>query len=410
MQSLIILGRQPALGIAELESLYGGAKVTPVVNLAALLDVDPAEVNFSRLGGAVKLAKVLTILDKTDWRSIESYLIKTTPAHAQTLPEGKMHLGLSAYDFHVTPQQLTATGLSIKKAIRKSPTLPKRGVHLIPNNEPALSSAQVYHNKLVGERGWELLLVRHGDQTIIAQTTAVQDIDAYTERDRNRPKRDARVGMLPPKLAQTIINLAGNHVRSDDSNISIVTINGSNRPRLLDPFCGTGVLLQEALLMGYDAYGTDLEQRMIDYSQTNLDWLKDRFNVPEAQFSLEAGDATDHHWQQPIDAVATETYLGKPFTSTPDPAVLAETVGDCNLIITKFLRNIRNQLTAGTRLCIAVPAWQIRPGQFKHLPLVDSLEEMGYNRMRFEHVRDDQLLYYREDQIVARQLLVLIKQ
>jgi tRNA G10 N-methylase Trm11 len=330
-----------------------------------------------------------------------------------------MHLGLSAYDFHVTPQQLTATGLSIKKAIRKT-GLPKRGVHLIPNNDTELSSAQVFHNKLTGERGWELLLIRDNDKTVLAQTVAVQDIDAYTERDRGRPKRDARVGMLPPKLAQTIINLAaGSRQQALGASSSELEPSASSLPpTILDPFCGTGVLLQEALLMGYQAYGSDLEQRMIDYSKANLEWLPTAFRLePSASYRLETGDATNHKWgfsdiRYPMSdvRVATETYLGKPFTSAPDPATLSATVGDCNLIISKFLKNIRNQLKPGTHLCIAVPAWQTRPGQFRHLPLVDSLEEMGYNRMRFEHVRDDQLLYYREDQIVARQLLVLIKQ
>ncbi|HET6924929.1 MAG TPA: hypothetical protein VFH39_03825, partial [Candidatus Saccharimonadales bacterium] len=62
-----------------------------------------------------------------------------------------------------------------------------------------------------------------------------------------------------------------------------------------------------------------------------------------------------------------------------------------------------------TRLCLAVPAWQTSANQFKHLPLIDQIRDLGYNRVSFEHVRDDQLLYYREDQIVARQLLVLTR-
>ena len=216
------------------------------------------------------------------------------------------------------------------------------------------------------------------------------------EDNRERPKRDARVGMLPPKLAQTIINLAVGQNR--DTNLTI-----------LDPFCGTGVLLQEAQLMGYNAYGTDLEPRMVEYSQANLDWLPTKFRVSDTSFTLEQGDATNHHWQSPIDLVACETYLGKPFTSAPAPDVLAKTASEVDLILKKFLKNIHGQIQPGTRLCIAVPAWQIRPNQFKHLPLIDQIEHLGYNRIRFEHVRDTQLLYYREDQIVARELLVLTR-
>jgi tRNA G10 N-methylase Trm11 len=392
MQSVLILGRQPALGLAELESLYGG-KVRALGDTAALLDVGAVELDFGRLGGSVKAAKVLTSLETAEWRNIERYLIDNTPEHAGMLPEGKLTIGLSSYGFKVSAGQLNALGLSIKKAIRKQSD---RSVRLVPNNETELSSAQIFHNHLTSERAWELLLIRDETKTILAQTFAVQDIDGYTLRDRGRPKRDTRVGMLPPKLAQIIINLA----------------TGDKIPKgtvVLDPFCGTGVVLQEALLMGYDVYGSDLEPRMIDYTGENLDWLDSHFELPEATMHIEPGDATRHRWEPAADCVASETYLGKPFTTTPDQATLSKTVSEVDLIAKKFLKNIHGQLKPGARLCLAVPAWQIRPGQFKHLPLVDQISNLSYNYVRFEHVRDDQLLYYREDQTVARQLLVLTK-
>ncbi len=124
---------------------------------------------------------------------------------------------------------------------------------------------------------------------------------------------------------------------------------------------------------------------------------------------LEAGDATTHTWTPPVDFMASETYLGRPFSSLPAPEILAQTITDCNLIIKKFLRNLDSQLAAGTRVCLAVPAWQTRPGEFKHLPLIDQIEQLGYNRVRFEHMRNEDLLYYREDQIVARELLVITR-
>ena len=55
-RSLSILGRQPALGLAELESLYGAKHVRPVGNVAAAIDVDTLDMDFARLGGSIKLA------------------------------------------------------------------------------------------------------------------------------------------------------------------------------------------------------------------------------------------------------------------------------------------------------------------------------------------------------------------
>ena len=53
-KSLCILGRQPALGLAELESLYGAENVRLAGTTAAFVDVDPFLLAFDRLGGSVK--------------------------------------------------------------------------------------------------------------------------------------------------------------------------------------------------------------------------------------------------------------------------------------------------------------------------------------------------------------------
>jgi tRNA G10 N-methylase Trm11 len=161
--------------------------------------------------------------------------------------------------------------------------------------------------------------------------------------------------------------------------------------------------------MGYDVYGSDLEKRMVEYSEQNMGWLSENYRLPPVCCRLETGDATTHTWKTPVDFVAAETYLGRPFTAQPTPETLTQTVTNCNLIIKKFLRNLDSQIQAGTRLCLALPAWQIRPGQFKHLPLIDQISDLGYNRVSFEHVRDEDLLYYRDDQIVARQLIVITR-
>jgi SAM-dependent methyltransferase len=412
MQSIAILGRQPALGLAELESLYGAAAITPVAEHVAGVALPTDQIDFTRLGGSTRLATVAATIPTNLWKDVEKQLAKSIVEIARELPEGKLQLGLSTFGIPITPAKLNATGLTLKKIVRGRTD---RSVRLTPNPQLELNTAQVLHNHLTGQTGIEMLIIatpgapsangssgNSSGQTIIARTVAVQDIDSYTVRDRMRPKRDARVGMLPPKLAQIITNLAVGP--------------GAPGATILDPFCGTGVLLQEALLMGYNVCGTDLEPRMIAYSKENLEWFTEKFNAAH-NFHLEPGDATSHTWQTPIDAVGAETYLGRPFTERPAPAVLAQTSTEVNLIIKKFLKNIHPQLAPGTRLCLAVPAWATaaahgdapQASTFKHLPLIDQLSELGYNRTRFEHVRDEQLLYYREDQIVARELLVLTR-
>lgn len=394
LQSICVLGRQPALGLAELEALYGAEAVTDVSWHAAGLELEAADMDFRRLGGSTKLASVIGVVESTNWKLIEKALISvarstTTTKGLEALATGKFNIGISAIGLDVTPAKLTAMGLTLKKVLRTD----TRSVRIVPNQTAELSTAQVYHNHLTDDRGAEILLVKaHDGSTVIARTTAVQDIDSYTLRDRGRPKRDARVGMLPPKLAQIIINLAVADQRAS---------------RVLDPFCGTGVVLQEALHMGYDAYGTDLEPRMITYSKANVEWFMETWNVEGRTWNTEVGDATTFTWQTPIDAVAGETYLGRPFTAVPTHEVLEQTVSDVNTILKKFLTNIHAQITPGTRLCLGVPAWQTAPNRFRHLPLIDQLADLGYDRISFKHAKAEDLVYYREGQVVGRELLVL---
>jgi SAM-dependent methyltransferase len=411
MQSLLILGRQPALGIAELESIYGADKLTLAGTKAVIVDVDPCLLAFDRLGGSVKFCKLLTTLDTVEWPKIEKFLVQVSPEKSKDMPEGKMRLGLSLYDLSVPVPVIHSTGLKLKKAIQKT----GRSVRYVPNQASDLNSAQVIHNKLTSETGWELVFIKNGSQTIVAQSVKVQDISSYTMRDRGRPKRDPKVGMLPPKLAQIILNLAAGNISEEKlESICDIPANQAVPPpdlgqTVLDPFCGTGVVLQEAMLMGYGVYGTDIDQRMIDYTAENLGWLGGRIQVGNLTKVLEKGDATVCKWGKTFDFVAAEAYLGQPFTSLPDGEALAKAAANCNLIIKKFLTNLAAQTGSGTRLCIAVPAWQIKPGVFKHLPLIDQISDLGYNRLSFKLAEQEDLIYFRSDQVVARKLIVLTR-
>lgn len=380
-----ILGRQPALGFAELESRFGDDAIEPLGSYAAQVNVAPDAVPFHLLGTVMKFAQPLATFDSIDWPTVISFTSEKLVELLDDMPEGKVKLGLSVYDIDVSLKTLQRTGLELKKTLRNA----GRSVRVVPNTSLELNSAQVIHNRLTTEVGCELLLIRDGRQTHLARTLYVQDIDDYAKRDFGRPMRDAFVGMLPPKLAQTMLNLA--QVKPEQ--------------RILDPFCGTGVVLQEAALMFTEVYGTDLSERMVRYTRDNLNWLEEAYHMKFGAY-YETADATTHTWQQPIDSVVCEVYLGQPMTTLPDKAKLDTIMAECNDITSKFLVNLRKQLKPGTRCCIAVPAW-FDHRKFLHLKVVDDLEKMGYNRISFKRAGNEDLIYHRENQVVARELLVI---
>ena len=204
--------------------------------------------------------------------------------------------------------------------------------------------------------------------------------------------------MLPPKLAQTMINLAVHASKSGQ-------IKEAN---LLDPFCGTGVVLQEAALMGMDVFGTDLNPDMVNNTKININWLNRVLHLNVVP-NLAIGDATTFDWKSwaspdKINLVATETYLGRAYTAPPATDELKYNITACNIIIDKFLANISKQLPSGCGLCIGVPVWFVRD-HIHHLPCTNQLDSH-----RFINQTDGaNLIYHRPDQIVGRELLVLQK-
>lgn len=394
---IAILGRQPDISVAELEAVFGQDNVTSISDEAATIETDTADLSI--LGGSTKLGRVITTVrtrsasDADTFvsvsKEITDHYIKKWQSH-----EGKITLGISAYGFRVSPRVVQKTGIILKAALKKHSV----SLRLIPNTDNALATAVSHNNKLgLSDNKVELLIVNTRDGVLIAESTGAQNITAYARRDHGKPKRDAFVGMLPPKLAQIMLNLATGPLLSPGKDIT------SEPLYILDPFCGTGTVLQEAMLRGFSVAGTDLSDKMVDYTQQNLDWIKRGYRESGDILAVLEADAMDNKWHDAttIDAVVCETYLGQPFSAPPSPPKLKEVVGNCNHIISAFLKNIHPQLQPNTPLCVAVPAWRSQSGALTHLPLIRKLADLG-----FELVRPP-LVYARPDQVVAREMLVL---
>lgn len=392
-----VLGRQPRISVAELESLFEGVRLL-APGLAEFQAPEKPDVR--RLGGTLKIAEEVRLAE----------LWKGLPA------EGKITLGVSDFS------RGASAYLAQKEALKLKRTLVKMGrsVRVVANKTAVLSSATSIHNHLFSATKIEIL--KNGGRYY--RVVSVQDIEGYVERDWKRPARDAKVGMLPPKLAQILINLCGDLPKG---------------ARLLDPFCGTGVVLQEAALMGYVPYGTDLSERMVEYSLRNLKWLMEARllsrgasttpvvmgstrsssaelpdplssrRAPVEPFQVAQGDATSYQWTAPIDAVACEGYLGPPMSLAPAEVKLKEAKQECGAIILGFLKNLAGQLCEGTPVVMAVPAWLRPDGSYERLNLLDEIRNLRYNVCSFKNLGQKDLLYHREGQVVAREIIVLRK-
>jgi tRNA G10 N-methylase Trm11 len=370
---IAILGRQSELGLVELESLLGPDAIKPFGRQAVLVD-RPLEIG--RLGGSLKLGEVLYQGPATSLRKL--------PVEVAALPLGetKTPFALSVYGSRDTARMLQAAGLELKKRLKE-----RGSVRLImPARGLAVTAAELKHNRVL-EDGFELVVVLVGAQMVVARTTAVQDIDWYSRRDYHRPARSAKVGMLPPKLAQVLVNSTSGSV-------------------VADPFCGTGVVMQEALLLGRKAVGSDLAVEMVAASRENLGWLEQQVDAQLPAWQIAEADARAAVLPNGC-AVVSEGYLGPGYSHSPAPAELASLKRELLALYLEALANFAAQLPAGGEVSICVPAWRLGK-RWEYLGVIDELPDLGYTPKSFRHVRTP-LLYARPEQVVGRQLLLLRK-
>jgi tRNA G10 N-methylase Trm11 len=316
------------------------------------------------------------------------------------LSDGKHYLGASVYTAHqdISPGELANRQDIIARktfALKKQLKEEEVSLRIVSGKEAQLSSVIVKKNQLLSDKGMELLVLLDHDQIWVGQTQAVQDFQGFSDRDFGRPFRDDWSGMLPPKLARIMLNLAG--MKLDGLTV-------------LDPFCGSGTVVQEAALLGATkVLGSDLSKKAIMDSIGNISWLKEEFSL-QTDIRFEQVDAVELSTWLPenfIDIIATEPFLGEPVRAKLSKSEIKERQDALSRLYDDALVQMHNVLKPGGMLVMIFPFIDN-----SRLPLPRHLCRL------FEQVIIDENLvstprlgidYQRPGQKVGREIMVLRK-
>jgi tRNA G10 N-methylase Trm11 len=371
---LFILGKHPSLSIAELQGRYSNTEIISTGDDYALMKIDTQidQKEFNNLGGSLKAAKVIRETDK------EKLIPSLSEALATHYKDSKLDYGLSLYG--VPEKQLRTILLDLKKELKKNDIKSRFINHEFKN----ISSAQY---KSIREKGIELIILRDKGSLFVCETVGVQDIDFYSKRDYDKPFRDMKMGMLPPKLAQILINLTG--------------VSG----KIWDPFCGSGTLVMEGLLMGRDMMGSDIKPEHVEGAEKNVGWLKNEFNISN-EAELFVHDAT-YPLRANFSAIVFEGDLGIPHTQLIQTDRIKTIIHYLDDLYTRFFANLK-YMQCKTPIVCALPFFRLKDG--KELDLgktIEAIEEMGFKKTKlvsdFINNSDNfTLKYSREDQAVGR--------
>jgi tRNA (guanine10-N2)-dimethyltransferase len=382
-----ILGREPLLSAAEIAAVFN-LNLQSLAYTSHFLKVTlpqfDAEAIVGQLGGTVKIARELcTVTSETD---LHLHLLQ----ELETLPN-KITFGFSWYGASGEETRLLETwGKALKRDLKGA----GRSVRYVYKREAVLSSVSVDKNDLQ-RSGCEFIIERKNNQFSVARTIAVQPFEALSSRDYGRPGRDSESGMLPPKLALMLVNLTQ-------------CVKGKT---LLDPFCGSGTVLTEAMLAGYTSLiGTDLSEKAITDCNTNIAWHKEQFKVSGSSITTHVADVTalSSTIKTKVAAIATEPYMGPPQTGRESNAEIHKIASELEQLYLKAFKQFKQILSPSATVIFIIPRFERRSGYITISDkLIGKLEKLGFVA---EHMlpttirREPFILYRRENQRVAREI------
>ena len=407
-----ILGRKKLLSVAELCSMLGIhariIDITPDALIAELPEplTHPQE-SLDRLGGTISIAEIFRETSKAkeqDHSAIDTAVGEFLTTKFAGRPN-KLNYGISISSMTIKHDQILKKTLQILKKNLIAAGIKSR---FINKNFRNPETAAIHGEKLVPE-GSHIQVIQGNHHYFYGTTVALQNLEKYTQRDYNRPGRDPHLGMLPPKLAQMMINFAGK-----------TQLQNPPPPRqlLYDPFVGIGTVLTEGLLAGFEVAGSDINDDALAKAHKNIDWTTLTFNIIASQPRLLNKDATmltKKELPESPAAIVTESYLGPPVSQFPQPEHIQKTFINIHGTLVRFFKAIKPLLKPGTPIVISFLAYKRQDRYFFLENLPQELARQGWHaeplipneiskKFGLHTYARLGLIYDRPDQIVCREI------
>lgn len=382
MKYLFLLGSAPELAAAELEAVLREKPIKVVSNVFRA-DLSDSEVKTAgdKLGGTVKILKELST--NSDLDHLPSELCQTLLAEAS---DKNIQFGVSLLG--TLPKNPQSVIFDLTKKTKQLLVENDRKARFVLPKAPSteLSSVVVSKQKIT-----ELvcLFLETGD-ILLGQTIWVQDFADWGKRDYGRPEAEGHIGMIPPKVARMMINLAVG--------------NGEvNEKTLLDPFCGVGTVLAEAIVLGLSVIGSDSQMDQIRRSEKNLAWIKSEYNLKNSFSIQHKSSETVSLALKPntIDYIVTEPDLGP-----SNENYLRSNLGLISLKLTalyeRSLADWTKILRKDARVVMVLPSFNMFGNENQDCvkKTIDKAKVMGYS------LEAGPFSYFRPQAIVRRNICV----
>ncbi|HXW36683.1 MAG TPA: methyltransferase domain-containing protein [Nitrososphaerales archaeon] len=201
--------------------------------------------------------------------------------------------------------------------------------------------------KVASRRSLDIIAFPRGGGISLGPTAYVPDAESLRRRGTARPAPHSEIA-LSPRLARALVNLAGL----------------SAGETLLDPFCGSGTIAVEALLMALRPVCVDTNRALLGEAKTNLAWAARE--AMRSSFKIKAGDARELPavlGERRVDAVVTEPILLPRLKSRPSTTAAKELVDKAGSVYSDALASMARVVRPGGRIVVVAPVIRTSEGQ-----------------------------------------------
>ena len=388
--NFLIFGNHPRLALAEFLALNPKAKVLAQPLKACILESSDWRDKhlMDELGGTVKLGEVVAESNGVDLKPTD---IAEMMVDSQTT--GSLEFGWTVFGADSKQKKIFERyPIQIKKSLKE---LGWKVRWVTGKGGESLSPAAVAKCHLTKNPNADLCLMIEKGKVFLGRTTRVQNADAWSERDYGRPYRDDENGMLPPKLARIMVNLAK------------VPKGGT----LLDPFCGSGTVLMEAALATTTGkiIGSDIDAKQIKDTYANLAWLmknkiildgKSRFQT----FTADVKQIAKFLPTKSVDTVVTEGWLGPLLRGRESSQEIRKNAQQITALWSDALNALRPALKDSASVVAVFPSFKSGVQTIRTDEQLD-LASLGYRAEDLpEGIKMEELYYERTGQHLRRNI------
>ncbi|MBI2148832.1 methyltransferase domain-containing protein [Candidatus Woesearchaeota archaeon] len=214
-------------------------------------------------------------------------------------------------------------------------------------------------NKNILESGVNLVVFKNYIGKVIAITNPLE----LKKRDVHRPDVDYKK-VISIRLAKILINIS----KIKENQI------------LLDPFCGSGTVLQEALLKNVNVIGVDSDKESVGQAEKNLNWVTKEFKLKKKFeiYNLDCRNIAEKIKKNSVDVVVTEPYMGPYIRKLPNIYEAKNLVLELTNLYGILLNNLKNVVKNDGRVVIVIPKFRTRENKIVFIDFKNIAEKNGF--------------------------------